>query len=199
MSTVMADEPTWTLDHPRKHRISVADYHRMAEVGLLAPDARVELIDGEIIDMAPIGNLHLSTVMHLDDLLHEAVGRRGSVLCQSSIRLGNDSEPQPDLALLKPRADYYRDSHPTAADTLLVIEVSDSTWRYDRTVKVPFYARQGIPEVWVFNLPRSTVHFFRGLAGGRYADESETESPGIVALPGLADASIDLGGILRRP
>lgn len=192
MSSVMALE-----DLPRRHRITVHEYHRMAEVGLLAPDARVELIEGEIIDMAPIGNPHRAAVMMLDELLHQAVGKHGIVSCQSSIRLGRHSEPEPDLAVLRSRADYYRSAPPTASDTLLVIEVSDTTWRYDRHTKVPFYARHGIPEVWLVSLTDSTVHFFRGLSGERYTDESGTATPGVTALPGVPDAKIDLSSLFR--
>jgi len=184
-------------DLPRRHRITVHEYHRMAEVGLLAPDARVELIEGEIIDMAPIGDPHRSTVMRLDRLLQRAVGDQALILCQASIRLGRYSEPEPDLAVLRARADYYRSAPPAAADTLLVIEVSDTTLRYDRHTKVPFYARYGVPEVWLADLPNLTVHFFRGLSGERYTDESATNTPGITALPGLPDAKIDLSSLFE--
>lgn len=179
-------------DLPRRHRITVQEYHRMAEVGLLAPDARVELIDGEIIDMAPIGPAHAGTVAMLYELLHEAVGKRGIIAPQSPVRLGNDSEPEPDFAILRRRSDFYRTQHATAADTLLVIEVSDATWRYDRHEKVPFYARKGIPEVWIVDLQHSSLHFFRAPAGERYTEESSSKTPGVVALPGLPGVSVDL-------
>lgn len=169
----------------------------MAEVGLLAPDARVELIEGEIIDMAPIGTPHLGTVIMLDSLLHEAVGKQATILCQGSIRLGEYSEPQPDVAILLRRADFYRSRHATAADTLLVIEVSDTTWRYDRYKKVPLYARQGIPEVWIVDLARSTLHAFRALVGNDYSDESSTKTPGITALPGVPGVRVDLSGLFE--
>jgi Uma2 family endonuclease len=181
-------------DLPRRHRITVQDYHRMAEVGLLAPDARVELIEGEIIDMAPIGPLHGGTVMMLDQRLQETVGSRAMILCQGSIALGEYSQPQPDLAVLRPRADFYRSGHAAPSDTLLVIEVSDTTWRYDRDRKVPLYARHGIPEVWIVDLPRSMVHFFRGLSGEAYTDET-SRAPGVVPLPGLPGASVDLSAL----
>lgn len=167
----------------------------MAEVGLLAPDARVELIEGEIIDMAPIGDPHRGTVALLDELLHEAVGKRATIICQSSIRLGEYSEPEPDITVLRRRTDFYRGKTPIEADTLLLIEVSDSTWRYDRHKKVPLYARQGIPEVWIVDLPRSTLHFFRGLAGEHYTEESSTKTPGVVTLPGLPGVSVDLSAL----
>lgn len=184
-------------DLPRRHRITVQEYHRMAEVGLLAPDARVELIEGEIIDMAPIGDPHRGTVLLLDELLHEAVGKRAVVLCQSSIRLGEHSEPEPDLAILRRRTDFYRGKTPIGADTLLVIEVSDSTWPHGRHAKVPLYARHGVPEVWIIDLPHSTLHFFRQPSGKSYADESSTRTPGFVALPGISRASVDLSALFE--
>ena len=190
MSTVMALQ-----DLPRRHRITVEEYHRMAEVGLLAPDARVELIEGEIIDMAPIGNPHRATVMMLDDLLHRAVGQRGIVLCQSSIRLGPHSEPEPDLAVLRARADYYRSAAPTAADALLVIEVSDTTWGYDRHTKIPLYARHGIPEVWLIDVSRLMIHVFREPSAEGFTEEACAESPGLTTVPGLPGVTVELSTV----
>lgn len=193
----MSAIPMTLEDLPRRHRITVQEYYRMAEVGLLAPDARVELIDGEIIDMAPIGPPHGGTVMILNRLLQRAVGDRAMILCQGAIVLGKYSQPQPDLGVLRERADCYRTGHATAAETLLLIEVSDTTWRYDRYKKVPFYAREGIPELWIVDLPRSTLHFFRCPAGERYTEESSTKTPGMVALPGLQDTSVDLAALFK--
>ena len=110
-----------------RHRITVDEYYRMAEVGLLAADARVELIEGEILDMPPIGSRHAGVVSLLDRLLSRAAGDEAIVRVQLPLRLTNASEPQPDLALVKPRSDYYSTRHPTAADTLLVVEVSQTT------------------------------------------------------------------------
>ncbi len=171
----------------------------MAEVGLLAPDARVELIEGEIIDMAPIGPAHAGTVSMLYELLYEAVGKRATIASQSPVRLGNDSEPEPDFAILRRRSDFYRKQTPTEADTLLVIEVSDTTWRYDRLKKLPFYARKQIPEVWIIDLPRETVHFFRALAGESYTQETASKTPGIVAIPGVPGASVNLSALFEYP
>ncbi|HZF14963.1 MAG TPA: Uma2 family endonuclease [Steroidobacteraceae bacterium] len=112
-----------------RHRITVDEYHRMAEVGLLAEDARVELIEGEIIDMAPTGSRHSAVVSWLNELLGKAVGNRAIVWVQCSVQLSRSSEPQPDLALLKRRGDFYASAHPRGADTLLVVEVSDTACR----------------------------------------------------------------------
>ena len=179
-----------------RHRITVDEYYRMAEVGLLAEDARVELIEGEIIDRAPIGTRHGAAVLQLNQLLQRAVGDRATVSVQGPIRLSVSSEPQPDLALLKPRRDFYETRHPTAADTLLIIEVSDTTLRYDREVKVPLYARHGVPEVWIVDLKGRAIHFFRSPADGKYADVSSAAEPGEITVAALPGVVIDLSGVL---
>ena len=197
MRTVTADEPTVRGEQPpHRHRISVEDYHRMAEVGLLAPHARVELIEGEIVDLAPRSDAHQSVLTRLDTLLRHAVGAQASVLCQRPLRLGADSEPEPDLAVARASPGAQRDAEPAGADALVLIEVSDTTWHYDHDIKVPFYARHGIPEVWLFDLSRATAHFFRGLADGHYTDETATDRPGLTFLPGLTDVAVDLSGLL---
>lgn len=179
-----------------KHRITVEAYHRMGEAGVLAADARTELIDGEIIDMAPIGSRHASVVNRLASVLFRAVGDRAIVQVQGPVRLGDLSEPEPDLALLKPRADYYRDALPGSADVLLIIEVADTTQRLDRRVKVPLYARHGVSEVWVIDLENSLVHFHRRPIEGSYADISATERPAITPVAALVGVMIDLSATL---
>lgn len=181
---------------PRKHRITVDEYYRMAEVGLLAPDARVELIGGEIIDMAPIGPRRGSIVDILTRLFVRAVGDHAIVRTQGAILLDQRSVPQPDLALLAPRKDDYRSAHPTPADILLVIEVSDSTLRYDRDVKVPLYARHGIPEAWIVDVQNGEWHGYRTLQGGSYAEQDSTKDPGFMRIASLPGITVDLTGVL---
>lgn len=180
-----------------RHRLTVEEYHRMGEAGVLAPDARVELIEGEVIDMAPIGSRHASVVNRLNDLLMRAVQGRAIVQVQGPVRLSDRSEPEPDVALLRPRADYYRDALPTPADMLLLIEVAESTQRYDRTVKAPLYARHGIPELWVIDLENALVHFYRRPEGDAYADISATDRPDSIPIGTLAGISVDLSAVLR--
>jgi Uma2 family endonuclease len=182
---------------PSRHRITVEEYHRMAEVGLLAPDARVELIEGEIIDMAPIGIHHTSVVDRLAKWLMSAVADNAIVRIQGSFRLSNFTEPEPDVILLKPSEDFYWSRFATGDDTLLVIEVSDSTFRYDRKIKVPLYARYGIPEYWIVEIEHSRLHFFRSLVDGRYTDVSVTSTPGATEIPGLDGKSVDLSRLLQ--
>src|SRR5262245_25658052 len=118
-------------EFPRRHRISVEEYHRMAELGFFGPEERVELIEGEIIDMPPVGPRHGGTVNYLAELLVRGLSDRVFVWNQSGVQLGDFSEPQPDLALLPRRPDFYSKKNPINSDTLLVIEVSESTLRYD--------------------------------------------------------------------
>ena len=179
-----------------KHRITVHAYHRMGETGVLAPDARVELIDGEIFDRAPIGKSHASIVDRLTRMFVLAAGERAIVRVQGPVLMGEHSEPEPDVTLLRPRGDYYRESAPGAADVLLIVEVSDSTQRYDRRVKVPLYARHGVPEVWVIDLENRLVHLHRRPSGDAYADMSASEQPGVTPVAALPGVAIDLSGLL---
>ncbi|HEU4627878.1 MAG TPA: Uma2 family endonuclease [Steroidobacteraceae bacterium] len=180
---------------PRRHRITVEEYYRMAEVGLLAPDARVELIEGEIIDMPPIGSRHASAVSRLHYLLVRAAGDRAVVRGQSPVRLDAYSEPQPDLAVLAPRADFYDKAHPTPADALLIIEVSETTLRYDRQRKQPLYARHGIPELWIVDIQGNQLHVFRKPAGGEYTDSVTFRRPGPMPLALLPEVEVDLSAL----
>jgi Uma2 family endonuclease len=186
------------LDEPRitRHRLTVDDYYRMAEVGVLAHDARVELIEGEIIDMAPMGTKHSAAIRHLAQLLQEAVQRRAIVSMQLPLRLGSLSEPEPDLMLTKPRADFYRNAHPTGPDCLLVIEVADTSLPYDVKVKAPLYAQHGVPEYWVIDLDQKVLRRFASPKDGVWTDVSAVVSPGRIALPGLDGLHIDLTGVL---
>jgi Uma2 family endonuclease len=153
-----------------RRRFTVADYHKMAETGILAYKERVELIDGEIVEMTPIGRRHMACVDRLNRFFVRALGDEAIVRVQGSLRLGEHSEPEPDLAILRPRADFYADSDAGPADTLLIVEVADTSEHYDRLVKVPLYARAGIPEVWLVDLNAATVTVYRQPAAGGYAE-----------------------------
>jgi len=159
---------TFVAQAPKRHVHTVADYYRMAAAGILRPDERTELIEGEIIDMAPIGSRHASVVTKLALELQRVVNDRATVRVQNPVRLSDLSEPQPDLALLRPRADFYRDAHPGPADILLIIEVADTSLDYDRNTKLPLYARHGVPEVWLVDLVASTVERFLDPAQAAY-------------------------------
>ena len=143
------------------HKFTVDEYCRMAETGILAPDSRVELIDGEIIEMAPIGRRHLACVDRLNYEFVTGLGQRAIVRIQGALRLSRHSEPEPDLVVLRPRTDYYAGRDAGPEDTLLVVEVADTSERYDRQVKVPLYAGAVIPEVWLVDLMAGSVTVYR--------------------------------------
>jgi Uma2 family endonuclease len=145
---------------PRRHAITVDEYMRMGEAHVFAHDARLELMDGEIVEMAPIGSAHAAVVNTLAALLREAAPR-AIVSVQNPLVLSKRSAPQPDAMVLRPRADRYYRSHPVAADALLVIEVADTTLRYDLEIKRPLYARAGVAELWIVDVDRRELHMFR--------------------------------------
>ena len=185
---------------PSRHLISVDAFHRMGETGILGPRDRVELIDGEIIDMSPIGVLHAAIVARLASHFSQRLGPMGVVWCQNPLRLDDISEPEPDIAILRPRADFYMTAHPGSADVLLVIEVADTSLAYDLGTKVPLYARHGIPEVWVIDAATRHTRVFRrpvgnggtGPSGGSgYAEEMGVEPHEAVSCAGVVD---DAGG-----
>ncbi|MCL0078158.1 Uma2 family endonuclease [Dehalococcoidia bacterium] len=140
---------------------TVEEYHSMVRAGILGEDDRVELIEGEVEEMTPIGSRHVAAVNRLNRLFSDNVGRRAIISVQNPIRLGERSEPQPDLALLRPRPDFYSPAHPGPEDILLVIEVAETSADYDRVIKVPLYARGGILEVWLVNLEGEAIEVYQ--------------------------------------
>ena len=183
-------------DVPIRRRFDVDAYYRMADTGILAPKDRVELIDGEIVEMAPIGSAHSGTTNRLTGLVGRlAADGRVVASVQSPLRLDPFNEPQPDLMLLRPRADDYTASHPTAADVLLLIEVADSSLAFDRGPKLDLYARHAVPEVWIVDLPGRAVEVCRGPGPEGYAERRRvTEGMATPTLvPGL---DIDVAALL---
>jgi Uma2 family endonuclease len=151
-----------------KRWITADEYERMGEAGIFPRDARLELIGGEIFEMSPIGSPHAACVDFLVYYFNETARRQFIVRAQSPIRLDDFSEPQPDVALLRWRDDFYRGAHPTPADVLLVVEVADTTVVTDRTVKVPLYARAGVAEVWLVNIPDGQLEIYSDPSGDSY-------------------------------
>ena len=171
-----------------RHRFTVDEYEQMIRAAILTADDRVELIEGEIIEMSPIGERHAACVKRLNRLFTRMLGDRAIVAVQDPIRLGGHSEPQPDLAILKPREDFYASGHPRPADILLVIEVADTSQETDRTTKLPLYARAGIAEAWLVDLEKGRVEIHRkpgrkGYADARNATRKDRVVP--VAFPGI--------------
>ena len=176
----------------QRHRLDVTDYYRMAEAGILGEDDRCELIEGEVIDMAPIGSYHASTVARLIRLLTRCVADRVIVIAQNPIRLNRQNEPQPDIALLRYREDFYRDAHPGPEDVLLIIEVADSSARYDREIKLPLYARHCIPELWIVDLRQRRVDIHRQPDGATYREARTVSGPDSVSPLDLPECRVDV-------
>ena len=151
-----------------KKLFTVDEYHRMAEVGILPEVGRFELIRGEIIEMTPTGSPHSDRVNRLTYLFVSRLGQSVIVSGQNPVTLNVQSEPMPDLALLKPRPDFYTTAHPSPEDVLLVVEVSDTTVRYDSTVKAALYADAGIPEYWLLDVAEDVLVVRTDPAAGAY-------------------------------
>lgn len=177
---------------PRQHLHTVEDYYRMAESGILKPEDKVELIEGVIVDMVPIGSKHGGVVNKINRLLSRAVDDEAIVSIQNSVRLNDFSEPEPDVVLLKFRQDFYTESHPGPSDILLIIEVANSSLNYDRDVKLPLYARHNIPQAWLLDLSTDTLWIYSQPQDGTYKERVKANLQQPVSLPGLSGAEIDL-------
>ncbi len=143
-----------------KRLINVEEYYRMAEVGILKPDDRVELINGEIFERSPIGSRHAAIVDRLARLLNQSLQRKVNVRVQNPVRLDINNEPEPDIAILKYKADDYSSAHPVPSDVLAIIEVADSSVRFDREVKAPLYAGNAISEYWIIDMDNNRIEVF---------------------------------------
>jgi Uma2 family endonuclease len=167
-----------------RRRFTIDEYEKMAATGILSEDDRVELIEGEIVEMSPIGEPHAAVVATLTNLLMHRIGDRAWFWGQSPVRVPPSSKPQPDLAFLRMRS--YRREGATTADALLFIEVADTSLHYDRTVKLRLYARAGIPEYWIADVNTDTVEVYRSPSGERYAERlvfARGESVAPLAFP----------------
>jgi Uma2 family endonuclease len=159
---------TYPATAPRRHHLTVSQFQQMIAHGILTKDDRVELLNGEILAMSPINPSHAGTVNRLTRLLVRLVDDQAVVTIQNPIQLDEQSQPQPDICLLKPRADDYTQSHALPDEVLLVIEVAETSARLDRSVKRPAYARAGIPELWIIDLKKKVVEVYRDPLGGEY-------------------------------
>jgi len=181
---------------PARYSFSVEEWHQMGEAGLFRENPRVELLDGEVIQMSPIGNRHLACVNRLTRLLVNAVGDQAIVSVQNPVRLDDYSEPQPDVVLLLPRRDFYSSATPGAKDTVLLVEVSDTSLSWDRDRKAPRYAAAGIPTVWIVNLAAGAVLVRSGPAPDGYSDLRRAERGEILDVPGLPGVRVDVDHML---
>lgn len=183
------------LENPQRHRVDVQEFLRMAAAGVFRPEARLELIEGDIIEMAPIGSPHAGVVKSLNRLLNQLAGNKALISVQDPLVIGKRSMPQPDLAILKPRADNYSTSHPVAEDVLLVIEVADSSLAFDTGTKVPLYARAGITEAWVVDVEEKVIRVFRDPTAKGYQTSFTVSVKEKIAVPSLPKAMISVADL----
>jgi Uma2 family endonuclease len=180
-----------------KKLFTVDEYYRMVDAGILSERDRVELIEGEIVEMSPIGHRHIVCVDRANHIFNAALKRRALVSIQSSLRLNKYNEPQPDIVVFKWREDYYASKRHAPEDTLFVVEVSDTSLRYDTKVKLPLYAATGVPELWIENLKQDVLLVCRDPAGKNYNTQLTLSRGDIIsplAFPGVSFKIEDLLG-----
>lgn len=181
---------------PQKHLTDIAEWHRMGEAGIFPPEARMELIEGEILHMSPIGFNHSGHVNRLISHLTILTYGKAVPSAQNPVQLGDLSEPEPDFLLLKPNQDFYTTRHPNAADVLLLIEVSDSTLRFDREQKRRLYATHLIPEYWIVNLIDNCLEVYRQPHDGDYLDKSVLTKADSIKLLAIPELEISVASVL---
>jgi Uma2 family endonuclease len=179
-----------------KRHFNVDEYYRMGRAGILKPDDRVELIEGDIIRMSPIGSSHAACVSRLDRLLQKANAPKATIWVQNPVRLNDFSEPVPDIAVLKPRNDFYGKRHPTPVDVLLVIEVADTTILSDRNLKGVLYAQAGIREFWLVNVRRKIIEVYFDPVDGRYRKSLEFRRREVVVSPSISALRLKVSDIV---
>ena len=175
----------------KRRRFTLEEYHRLGETGIIREDERVELVEGEIVEMSPIGWPHASVVARLTMLFARRYADRAIVWVQNPVALPRQvSQFQPDLALLKARPDFYRGKGVEPDDALLVVEVMDSSVAYDRRVKLPIYARAGVPEVWLVNVNRNTVEMWRDPVPDGYREQRLVDRDSTIAALAFPDVQL---------
>ena len=179
-----------------KHWITVEEYDRMATAGVFAADARLELIEGEILEMSPVGKRHAACIGRLTEVLSKHMSGRAILWVQNPIRLNDLSVPQPDVALLRKRDDFYENELPKPYDVLLIVEVADSTVGYDREIKLKLYARAGIAEVWIANLPDAGIEIYIAPSGDAYRTAARVGRGARIVSPTVSGLTLEADTLL---
>lgn len=180
----------------QRRLFTIDEYHKMADAGIFCAEDRVELIEGEVVVMMPIGSRHAGTVNRTGDVLRESLGNRVLVSTQNPVRLPPYSEPQPDIAVLVRRADYYIASHPMPDEIYLLIEVADSSRAMDLAVKMPMYARAGIRELWIIDLTLNQIEVYRRPENGVYQERATLLRGGTLTIAAFPDISIPVTDLI---
>ena len=182
--------------NPTKHLTNINEWRRLGEANIFPPESRLELINGEILEMAPIGFNHAGHVIRLLNFFAPLVSNKALVNAQNPLQLGDLSEPEPDFMLLKPNADFYSSRHPNANDVLLLIEVADSSLTFDQNQKLRLYALHGIPEYWLLNLNDECLEVYRKPNGEVYAEKTTLRAGDSITLSQLNKITIRMADIL---
>jgi Uma2 family endonuclease len=177
--------------NPTKHLTNLDEWRRLGEANIFPPESKLELINGEILEMAPTGH-----VIRLLNFFAPLVGNKALVNAQNPLQLGGFSEPEPDFMLLKPNADFYSSRHPNANDVLLLIEVADSSLTFDQNQKLHLYALHGIPEYWLLNLNGSCLEVYRKPNGEVYAEKTTLRAGDTLTLSQLPEITLRIADIL---
>lgn len=179
-----------------RRKFTVEQYHKMAESGILTENDRVELIQGEVIEMSPIGRRHASCVARLTRLFTLRLGETAIVWPQNPIELDDTSEPQPDLTLLQPRPDFYESGHPQPEDIFLIVEVADTTAKFDRGVKIPLYAKDNIAEVWLVDINQQCIEVYRQPSPTGYKNVQTFQRGQTLSIQAFPDIEITVDEVL---
>jgi len=179
-----------------RRKFTVEQYHKMAESGILTENDRVELIQGEVIEMSPVGRRHASCVARLTRLFTLRLGETAIVWPQNPIELDDTSEPQPDLTLLQPRPDFYESGHPQPEDIFLIVEVADTTAKFDRGVKIPLYAKDNIAEVWLVDINQQCIEVYRQPSPTGYKNVQTFQRGQTLSIQAFPDIEITVDQVL---
>lgn len=179
-----------------RKRFPTRDYYKMAEVGILGANDRVELIDGQVVEMSPNGPRHAATVYAFDSVLKNALGIRAMVRVQLPVHIDEYNEPEPDIAIVVPRDDRYVGAHPTPGEVVLLVEVSESTLAFDRDVKAPLYAIAGIAEYWIADRMSDQIRIFRNPEEDRYRTVQAVGPGGTVAIQAFGGIALRVSDLL---
>ncbi len=179
-----------------RKRFTVEDYYRMSRVGIFSGDDRVELVDGEIVEMTPMGSRHAAAVVRADRLLSRVLGDDACVRVQLPLRLGDWSEPEPDVAVVRPRSDFYAERHPGPRDVYFLVEISDTSADFDRTTKRAIYASFGIPELWIVDLGSRKLERSSEPAGDGYRIVQVLNPSDSIVVPALPEFTFPVAPLL---
>ncbi len=180
----------------KKHITNVAEWQKMGEAGIFPPGSHLELINGEIIEMAPIGSHHASHLKRLINLFSGLIQKSAIIAVQDPLVLGDLSEPEPDFMLLHPNSDFYYESHPKANDVFLLIEIADSSLKFDQSTKLRLYALHNIPEYWLLNVNDACLEVYRQPQKDYYAEKTTLRIGDKITLSELKNIAINVADML---